>query len=188
MIYDLSARIRALKGSSTHERMVEAAETLPSVGIVALNGIPFIGDPPTYFGVPVTPESLHSQFLLGLGFGGLLTFMNPQGHDLGHLADLSLDQGHDWALHAMMVTLCFAGCPTFVEMSFARDGRFHLSWTEPKKATNWNHPRVFTASASLKTWTKYLANRSSEDFRATQREWLGYAHLEMASIFPECFR
>jgi len=91
-------------------------------------------------------------------------------------------------MHAVGVTLCFAGCPTFVEMSFARDARFHLLWVEPRSKTDWNLPRLFTASASLKTWKKYLANRDSADFLKTQRDWLGRTYEAIEPLFPEYFR
>ena len=188
MIYDLSARIAGLKSRGRIlDRMAEAAETLPDVGVVALNGIPFVGDPPSYFGVSVTPELVREQLMLGLGFGGVLTFMNPVGYSLESLARMSLEHGHGWAMHGVTVTLCFAGAPTFVELSFARDGRFHMSWVEPKGSTDWAIPRVFTATASLKRWSKYVANRNSPDFLKTQQHWLGLAHAELVALMPDYF-
>lgn len=157
------------------------------MGVVALNGIPFVGEPPTYFGVPVTPAVVQEQFLLSLGLGAVLTFMNQGNAPLELLGRISRSNGHDWALHGTAVTLCFAGAPTFVEMSFARDGRFHLSWVEPRGSTDWNAPRVFTAAASLKVWRKYLANMYSPEFLATQRRWLAQAHDEICGLFPRYF-
>ena len=185
--YDLEARIRGLAQTSSRERMVEAAKALPAVGLVALNGIPFIGDPPTYFGTPITPQTLQTQVRLGLGFGGVLTYMNSSALTLDELAVLSLKHDHDWAMRNISVTLCFANTPTFVEMSFARDGRFHLSWVEPKGAEDWSLPRIFTASASLKDWKKYVANRNSPDFLPTQRSWLDKAHAALYVVCPEYF-
>jgi hypothetical protein len=157
------------------------------VGLVALNGIPFVGSPPTYFGTEVTPELLQEQIRLGLGFGGVLTYMNRGGHTLGQLAEMSLDNDHDWAMRNITATLCFANAPTFVEMSFARDRRFHLSWVEPRAKTDWNKHRVFTATASLKDWRKYIYNRDSTDFLKTQRTWLHDAHKVVTLLAPEYF-
>ena len=194
--YDLHYRIQKLKlkegfPDTVATRLDHAAETLPDVGIVAFNGIPFVQDPEyvsphddygrgsvTYFGGPVSPALFEKQTLLGLGVGGVLTYMN-QGHSLEELGQRSLEADHDWAFRSITVTLCFAGCPTFVEMSFARDRNFHLSWVEPTGQTNWNMPRVFTATASLKAWKKYMLNRANPDFLATQRKWLRKAHHQL---------
>lgn len=89
--------------------------------------------------------------------------------------------------HQVNATLCFAGCPTFVEMSFGRDGGFHLSWAEPRARTNWDLPRVFTATASLKKWKKYTANRHSPDFLRTQQVWLNLAHQALVPLCPRYF-
>lgn len=187
MIYDLAAKIWALPGASPRERMAEAIQVLPPVGLVALNGIPFIGDPPTYFGVQIRPEIIREQLRFGLGFGGVLTYMNPGQHTLNELAEISLEHGHDWAMKSITLTLCFAGCPTFVELSFARDRRFHLSWVEPKGPEDWSKARVFTATATAKDWKKYVGNRASQDFLRTQREWLAMAHEVLKSLMPEYF-
>lgn len=185
MIYDLTARVAALESKGVLDRMDEATVKLPPVGVVALNGTPFVGeDPVTYFGHPVTPESIEQQMRLALGFGGVLTYMNSGGHTLGELADMSLRKDHDWSMHSANATVCFVGCPTFVEMSFARDGRFHLAWVEPRSRTDWEGGRVFTATASLKRWRKYIANKDSADFLATQREWLQRAHEVLVPLFP----
>lgn len=188
MIFDLSYIVQNSIGETVADRMANIAEQLHPVSIVALNGIPFIQTDyeTTYFGVPVNEEDIHEQLLLALGFGGVLTHLTTD-KDLDDLAELSLEHGHDWAFHSTNVTLCFAGCPTFVEMSFARDGRFHLSWVEPKSKTDWNLPRVFTATASLKHWKKYVANRDSKDFLKTQRTWLRMAHFQLLKILPEYF-
>lgn len=185
VIYDLHARLAAMRSSSPLDRMAEAGLTLPPVGVVALNGIPFIGsDPVTYFGHPVTEDSIREQAHLALGLGGVLTYMNTSKFSLEDLADLSLKHGHDWSMHSVNATLCFAGAPTFVEISFARDSRFHMAWVEPRSKTDWNCSRVFTATASLKQWKKYTANRDSRDFLATQREWLQRAHEVLQPLFP----
>ena len=186
MIYDLTGKLLTLDSKSVLDRMDEAAVKLPDVGVVALNGIPFIGsDPVSYFGHPVTEETIHQQMRLALGFGGVLTHTNVGQRTLYELSDISLEHGHDWALHAVNVTVCFAGCPTFVEMSFSRDGRFHLSWVEPRARTDWNSSRVFTATAPMKHWKKYLKNRNSPDFLKTQREWLTKTHQVLRGIFPD---
>ena len=186
MIYDLTERISALDSKGALDRMDEATVKLPEVGVVALNGVPFIGsDPVTYFGHPVTEEIIEQQMRLALGFGGVLTHMNVSNKTLDELADLSLEHDHDWALHAVNATVCFAGCPTFVEMSFGRDGRFHLSWVETRSRVDWTWGRVFTATAPLKHWKKYLANRDSSDFLKTQREWLAKTHQALRGLFPQ---
>ena len=187
MIYDLHERISTLQSEGVRDRLSEAGATLPHVGVVALNGIPFVGTPVTYFGQPVVAEDIEQQLRLALGFGGSLTYLNPNNLSLPRLAEHALQSDHDWALHAVHVTLCFAGCPTFVEMSFGRDSRFHLSWVEPRTPTDWNRSRVFTASASLKHWKKYLRNRDSGDFAQTQRRWLKEAYRVLSPLFPAYF-
>jgi hypothetical protein len=200
--YDLHYRIQQLElpehcPDTVAGRLEVAAAGLLDVGIVAFNGIPFIQNPDhegldygygsvTYFGAPVSPQMFEKQTLLGLGLGGVLTYMS-QKQSLEELGKMSLEAGHDWAFHSTNVTLCFAGCPAFVEMSFARDGNFHLSWVEPTGRTNWNMPRVFTATASLKAWKKYVGNRDNPDFLATQRKWLLKAHNELARLNAEYF-
>lgn len=183
-IYDLTAALRDCTGNEITTRLAQAADMLPEVGLVALNGIPIIGQPPTYFGAPVDRYVIEKQIRKGMGFGGVLTFMNKT-HSLEDLADKSYENDHDWAMRHITVTLCFAGCPTFVEMSFGRDRRFHLSWVEPRGKVDWSLPRVFTATGSLKDWQKYTANRNSSDFLNTQRTWLNKAHAEIHTICPE---
>lgn len=186
MLYNLNRELRKLKGETVEERLAEAAEKLPDVGIVGLNGIPFISEPPMYFGRLATIPVIRRQLLFGLGMGGALTYMN---NTLSYvqLGEKCLELGHDWAFRSMTVTVCFAGCPTFVELSFARDRRFHLSWCEPARKTDFNLPRVFTATASIKDWKKYLKNRNSEDFLNTQRLWLKKTHELLSPLVPNYF-
>lgn len=185
MIYDLSKRIRSLSGSSIEEKMRYGNKILPNVGLVAFNGIPFIGDPPTYFGMPASYELLNSQIKLGLGFGGALTFLSKISLD--ELSEKSLFLDHDWTMHSISATICFADAPTFVEMSFSRDSNFHMSWVESKKKIDWNVNRIFTASASLKTWKKYTKNRNNKDFANIQRYWLDLTFQEISKVFPQYF-
>ncbi len=186
MFYDLNLALKDVLSSRSRERQTEACGNLPQVGIVALNGIPIIGkDVVTYFGVPITVDLLRRQLGLGLGFGGVLTYVNRTGLSLERLAEISLTQNHDWAMHSINVTLCFAGAPTFVEMSFARDRRFHLSWVESLSNEDWTQPRLFTATASWKDWRSFLKHRESPDFQSIVREWLCLVYWELYPIFPE---
>jgi hypothetical protein len=188
MIYDLAYIVRNLKGETVADRLEELCHQLYPVSIVALNGIPFIqnGYEMTYFHMPVEEDDIREELLNALGLGAVLTHLTP-GKELHELAELSLENDHDWAFHSVNITLCFAGCPTFVEMSFARDSRFHLSWVEPKAKTDWSKPRVFIATASLKTWKKYIRNRQNPDFLSTQRKWMLIAHDQLKGILPEYF-
>lgn len=187
MIYDLTFAVGNLTSKNALDRHTEATLNFPQVGIVAMNGIPFIGqDPVTYFGTPVTLDLLREQIRLGLGFGGVLTYMNRSRFSLEKLADLSLEADHDWAMHSVNITLCFSGAPTFVEMSFARDRRFHLSWVDSSAQNeNWDMPRLFTATASWKDWRSFLRHQDSPDFQPSVRYWLSLAHQELCTVFPE---
>lgn len=47
--------------------------------------------------------------------------------------------------------------------------------------------RVFVATASIKDWKKYLANRASADFKPTHRKWLGGAYDVISPVYPDYF-
>lgn len=196
MIYDLRDRLSLLHGASLRERLQEAAGTLPPVGLVAFGGVPFRGSPPTYMGQEATYEFLQAQVAEALGFSALLTYLNPQRRGLEDLARLLVERDHDWGLYVPQVSVCFAGCPLFVELSFARDRRFHLLWVDNmlgvdalrgEGAGDRLHARVFIATASIKEWRRYLRNRSNDDFKHVHRSWLSHAYEVIAPIYPEYF-
>lgn len=182
--YDLPAAILSLTKYNKQRRVYELQGKVPSVGLVGFNGVPFKGEPATFLGQEVTPDFLRQLLEDALGFGGVLTYLNSSKMTLRQLSNLCLKQDHDWAFRAVHLTVAFVGAPAFVEMSFARDRRFHLSWVEEQDVLN---PCCFTASASVKDWSKYLENRNSEDFLEIQRQWLLEAHSVLAPILPEYF-
>lgn len=176
----------------TRERQAEvvaalrAAAGAPVVAsVVALNGIPVVGTPPTYFGVPVTHEVIRAQMRDAHALGSVLTWMNRSEKSRDALAEGALGAGHDWWLHTVGVTLLLAGVRMADELAFARDGRFTLSWVEDRVAGPTD--RIFLASASVKTWEKYLRNRKSDDFDAEHRAVLRAAYFTIRPLYPDCF-
>jgi hypothetical protein len=181
---DLTAIVQGLSAQTCLERHQELLPKLPPVSLVALNGIPFRGDTPTYFGAPVTPDLLQKYVREGLGFGSVLTRLSHQS--LEAHADNALVREHDWALHGIRATLCFARCPGRVELAFARDRRFHLSWVEFSR-NEAADLHLFTASASLKDWRAFLGHRSGRNFQYNVRLWMELAHEHVRVLLPAYF-
>ena len=179
-----------LKEGTVEERMVGAMKKWPTIFISAIGGIPFQEQSGSFHdinlmwgGMKCSYENFHRLFKSALTESGLLTYMD-RSNLKDNLAELMIQRKEFFGLSLPSVTITFAGCPTFVEMSFARDSNFHLSWVEKQTL---GELRVFSATASLKDWKKYLENRNSKSFLAVQRYWLSLAHEIISPLFPEFF-
>lgn len=137
------------------------------VAIVALGGFPIEGEPgaPSWCGSPCTVESLQLQVLKGWGLSGVLTYMNPKDKSLESLGRMCQSKGHNWALKWLNLSLVFCSPSPEVEMAFARDTRFFLSWVSGPSMCG---GMPFVATGSLSSWMKFASteNVESGDFPA----------------------
>ena len=129
-----------------------------TVSIVALGGFPIEGDSPHYSwcGSPCTVETLREHVLKGWGLSGVLTYMNPKGRSLESLGQMCQSKGHNWALKWLNVSLFFCDASPEVELAFARDTRFFLSWISGNAGT------PFVATGSFSSWMKFASTENIE--------------------------
>lgn len=188
MFLDLHAACHYREGQQDRikDRVATLAQYFPGVWVVAIGGFPITTqfDAPHWCGGPATVERVREEIRAGLGLSAVLTYMNKSGHSLDKLGGICAKRGHDWGYRWMTVSMAFLDFNIDVELAFARDTRFFMSWPV---AADLNKPRVFVASATIKDWAKFLANHASPDFDAKTREAMRSAkeHLDMLLLRPE---
>lgn len=156
-------------------------EKLPDVAVVAVGGLPIVweDDHYTLCGAPISPESLRSQLVAGLGLGAVLTHRNPNNKTLTELGELCLGHKHLWTAHVLLLTLSFDACPLSVRNAFAFDRRFHLSWVEREVNVSLC---TFTATASVREWHRLMGYANETSFNDEQRAWFANVQTLLASV------
>ncbi len=181
---DLHAECAALHPGTRDERVAELARRLPSVALCAMGGIPVrktLADGFMWATSPFYRGMVASAIREALGFSAVLTYTNPKNRTLEDLGDLCASLSETWAYHWFTLSIVFAGHPQAVEMAFARDSRFKLSWPIEETPTG----RVFVAHGTLKDWlrfTKHHGDGSGFDV-ATCNAMLACHHL-LDSVVP----
>jgi hypothetical protein len=171
MFTDLNHLCTTLSSKGVDARLTELVELLPAVAVYAVGGFPITLE---------VNSSLNTSRLLwmgndldtikhfikeGLGVSAALTYVNPKNKSLDELGQLCLDKGHVWAYHWISVSMVMSGYPQQVEMAFARDTRFKMSWPVECYPTG----RVFGATASIKDWLDYTKHEEDLSFDAPTR-------------------
>jgi hypothetical protein len=133
----------------------------------------------------LTEKFISEELTKALGLGAILTHNNKTKRSIHELGDLCLQKGHFWTFNALNVTVAFINVPVFCELSFSRDGRFHLSWVEDKILPE--KLRTFTASAPLKVWKKYLSYKDDDSFLRTHRNLLAETSTIFSMFYPAYF-
>lgn len=147
-------------------------DALPAVSIVAVGGIPVLlrDGQHTIFDTVITTTGLRAHLRRGLGLGAVLTHRNPNGKSLDELAALCLERDHLWTAHVLSLTLAFDDCPLAVRNAFAFDRRFHLSWVDDEVSDS---TCTFTATGSLREWSRITGYAQDASFSAAPRQWFG---------------
>lgn len=166
-LVDLAGECLALSSNTIQLRNQELANRLPSVGLVAFGGLPFFKKNGQFewCNQIVKRDTLSNYVKKALGVSSLLTYTNKNNMTLLDLGKLCLDKGHLWGLHWVTASLSFANHSPAVELAFARDTRFKLSWTV-QDAPN----KVFVATAGLKEWMDYLKHHEDTSFDSHTRK------------------
>ena len=168
--------------SVVQARLDKLVKLLPSVAITAVGGFPIKKKLDGLFywcGNLVEDNTFPDNILDALGTAAVLTYTNPKNKTLEELGLLCAKLDHSWALHWVTVTLVFAGHPPAVELAFARDTRFRMSWTVGSTSG-----KVFAATAGIKEWRDYLYHRSDQSFGEATRIAMHEAYLVLECITP----
>lgn len=181
---DVHLACAQLKAKKVSERVNEFTETHRGCWIAAFGGVPIrlIDGVPFWGNREVDTATLRDHVMSGLGLSATLTYMNKANHWIGTLGRICANRDHDWGMHWMSASLIFSDVPLHVELAFARDKRFFLSWPVTKTI---GERRVFMASASLKDWAKFVSNAKDPDFDEPTRIAMGLAQMRLAAILPE---
>jgi hypothetical protein len=163
-----------------------ANQTDRIIGICGIGGFPVQISDDNFFLLnnKLTQQFIQEELTRSLGMGAVLTHRNRSKLTNKELGEVCLQKGHFWTFGAMNVTVAFINVPIFCELSFSRDGRFHLSWVEEKISSN---IRTFTASAPLKVWKKYLSYKDDDSFLATHRDLLSQTNNIFEEFYPAYF-
>lgn len=169
---------------SIPDRVRAFTETVQGVAVIAVGGFPITTENDTlrWCGGPATADRIRGEFAKGLGTSAVLTYMNKAGHSLEKLSSICVERKHDWAFRWMTLSLVFSNVDIAVELAFARDTRFLLSW--PVATANTQRPRVFVASGTLKDWVKFVANADSPDFDKYTRAAMQKAAELLQELLP----
>lgn len=162
MFIDLHKECMQLKSKNKQNRLLELEKNLGNnVYISAIGGFPIIEKNNEYYWCNnvLNNNTIKDQILNALGLSGTLTFLNSSNLSLKELGNLCNKNNHDWCFHWITLTLVFSNYGEKAELAFSRDSKFFMSWVE-----GGNIGKVFMASASLKSWNKFLKNKNSEDF------------------------
>lgn len=90
------------------------------------------------------------------------------------------ERNETWAYHWFTLTIALANQPPDVQLAFARDGRFRLSWVIEGNYTG----SVFLASAGLHEWLKFTSKRRDLSFDLSTRIALTDCHELLEAILP----
>ena len=158
-------------------------DALPPVSIVAVGGLPVRKVDGAYrlFDAPLNEARLRAALREGLGLGAVLTYRNRSAKSLDELADLCIERQHLWTAHVLLLTLAFDAAPIAVRNAFAFDGRFHLSWVEAEVDKS---PCTFTATGSLREWSRVMGYVDAPSFKAESRAWFEKVRALLAPLFP----
>lgn len=155
---------------ATPQRLAELGGKLPCVGVTALGGFPFKKVPEiegaySWAGHKfIHKEQLAEHIMEALGVSGVLTYTNPRNRTLKEIGAYCHAHDHSWALHWVSLSLVFANHPRGVELAFARDTRFRMSWTVDS-----TEGKVFVATAGIKEWLDYTKHKDDKDFDRSTR-------------------
>ena len=180
-LIDLHYECSRLTGAKIAERQQELANCLPRVSLSAVGGFPFIRKDGclTWCDAVATQERLRRNIAEALGVSAVLTFTNKNSKTLAQLNDICLSRKHLWGLHWITATLVFARHSLAVQMAFARDTRFYLSWVEETQLTG----QVFAVTGNLKEWYRYLSHRDDKSFDPATRLAMSEAHRVLEVLF-----
>lgn len=181
MFVDLHYECQRLRSNTTEERSNELANNISPASICAVGGFPIIRrDTLTWCGRNVNAEVIRSSILEALGLSAVLTYTNKSNKSLRELGSICKQQNHLWGLHWVNVSILLSGFPPEVEMAFARDSRFRLSWTIKPNVVG----KVFVATAGIKEWIDYLGHKDDLSFDNATRVAMKSCHKILAEIMP----
>lgn len=181
VLIDLHHRCSQVQGSSSMERVSELAKLLPFVSMSALGGFPFLlKEDLQWVGGPATIERLQHHVLQALGTSAVLTYTNRGEKTLEELGELCTKRNHLWGLHWISATLVFARHPPAVELAFARDTRFRMSWPVEEVPSH----QVFAATGSLKDWMTYVAHQNDPSFDKATRCAMDRSYHILKLVLP----
>lgn len=148
----------------------------------AFAGIPFIKleKDLCWNGQILNEVLIKNAIISAIGASAVLTFTNKNNRTLDYLGQLCLDKNELWAYHWINCTFVFSGFDSNVELSFARDTRFKLSWPIEKVHTG----KVFAATGSLKDFIKYESHKNDPSFDNSTREAMKNIGLVLSDILP----
>lgn len=165
MFTDLNHFCSTLSSQGVDARLTELVKLLPDTAIYAVGGFPimFDGVQLTWLGNPL--HEIKANVKKALGVSAALTYVNPKNKSLDELGQICLDKDHTWAYHWISVSMVLSNYPQIVEMSFARDTRFKMSWPVELLPTG----RVFGVTASIRDWLKYTSHEEDLSFDGPTR-------------------
>lgn len=166
MFSDLHNTCLNLEQPSVEGRLVELSGALPPASITAVGGFPIIETPSGFKWCGNSVDDIPSHLKDALGLSAVLTYTNKSNKSLEELGNICIDKNHNWAYHWINVSITFTKHLPIVELSFARDTRFYLSWVVSKLG----YSEVFTATASIKDWVDYTNHEDDSSFDISTRQ------------------
>lgn len=161
---DLHLECSKLKSIKQSDRISELANNLPPVAIIAIGGFPIYlhqaYNELYWFNIPATNGNIRDVILKGLGLSGILTYTNKSNKSLLELGNICYEKNHCWAFHWINISFIFAKHHPNVELAFARDTVFYLSWPIQQQPTG----EVFVATAGIKEWKDYIKHKDDMSF------------------------
>jgi hypothetical protein len=181
-LIDLHHECEQLEADAVTERVSQLAARLPAVSLWAVGGFPFIrqNEGFVWCGAPVTIETLKHHVTLALGASAVLTYTNKNHKTLKGLGHICADRRHLWAYHWINATIVFARQTLAVEMAFARDTRFKMSWPVEGQPTG----QVWAATTGLKQWRDFISHRVDKDFDQATRAAMSDVGLLLRRLLP----
>lgn len=181
---DLNFECNKLKSASTDDRIKELTNELPPTSLIAVGGFPLVKSYLTkefyWCNNLVTPDNFSFLIKEALGLSAVLTYVNRSNKSLSDLGDICANHKHYWGLHWINITIMFSKHNPKVELAFARDTRFHLSWPVQESPTG----ELFTATAGLKEWLDYTNHRNDLSFDLSTRQAMNEAFAIIKELTP----
>lgn len=184
MFSDLHYECLQLTANTIEDRVSQLSSILPTASLTALGGFPFEKYPNNTFiwcGHRLASDTdIQNIIKKALGLSAVLTYTNPKSRSLAGLGDLCLENKHFWALHWINIGITLARHTPAVELAFARDTRFMLTWPIKSNPSG----QVFTATAGIKEWMDYTAHRDDTSFDPATRAAMHQSYEIIKRIIP----
>lgn len=183
MFIDVQKKFKEIKSIKTKDRVIEFCNNYNGVYISAICSIPIkeINNEYYHSNNKIDNKYIDSLIKESLGLSGMLSFMNKSNFSLEKMGEVCIDKKHYWGFNWINISFLFINYPIEVQLAFARDCRFFLSWPEVQAFDS----KIFMATSSVSSWSRYLSFRNDISFDENTRKAMNDTYNVFSQIIKQ---